>query len=331
MTASATPLAVSVSPGETEELPRDVRCQGNGANVGDQQRSHVPKFGNWEGEENVPYTAYFDKARKGKTGGKMINPNDPQDNPGILSDNAPPVQVPPFRTGAEPDAPMGQEAIGPKHERRSSREDGDLRRATDLGRKAATDLPHQRHGPTHGDRGGSSGGPTRRVARPSTGSDRSIEQSPLHPQHQAKIAGSGSGVSSPSWERKGPSEGSHGLAPSTPGRSRLGARGDETADQGPAVPKFGDWDENNPSAADGYTHIFNQVREERQTGTAKVPIMANGSSYFYGQKQNSNDNSKVMDLRLLSMEQKMMSLCLGMNIRCVGPVNSSESLHRVTP
>ena len=39
----------------------------------------MPKFGNWESEENVPYTAYFEKARKGR-GGKIINPNDPQEN-----------------------------------------------------------------------------------------------------------------------------------------------------------------------------------------------------------------------------------------------------------
>ncbi|CAN1269573.1 RPM1-interacting protein 4, partial [Linum perenne] len=39
-------------------------------------------------------------------------------------------------------------------------------------------------------------------------------------------------------------------------------------DQSSAVPKFGDWDENNPASADGYTHIFNKVREERLGGGA---------------------------------------------------------------
>lgn len=45
-----------------------------------QQRSHVPKFGNWDGD-NVPYTAYFENARKEKTVGIRINPNDPEQNP----------------------------------------------------------------------------------------------------------------------------------------------------------------------------------------------------------------------------------------------------------
>jgi hypothetical protein len=35
------------------------------------------------------------------------------------------------------------------------------------------------------------------------------------------------------------------------------------------VPKFGDWD-SNPASADGYTHIFNKVREEKST-QAKAP------------------------------------------------------------
>lgn len=44
------------------------------------QGSHVPKFGNWDGE-NVPYTACFETARKANKGGKMMNPNDPEENP----------------------------------------------------------------------------------------------------------------------------------------------------------------------------------------------------------------------------------------------------------
>lgn len=45
-----------------------------------QQRSHVPKFGNWDGD-NVPYTVFFENARKEKSNGVIINPNDPEQNP----------------------------------------------------------------------------------------------------------------------------------------------------------------------------------------------------------------------------------------------------------
>ncbi|KAK8493574.1 hypothetical protein V6N12_073419 [Hibiscus sabdariffa] len=42
-------------------------------------RSHVPKFGDWDNDD-LPYTTYFENARKEKSG-KIMNPNDPEENP----------------------------------------------------------------------------------------------------------------------------------------------------------------------------------------------------------------------------------------------------------
>ncbi|KAL6129284.1 hypothetical protein ACLB2K_072636 [Fragaria x ananassa] len=50
----------------------------------EQKRPHVPKFGDWNNKAgNIPYTVVFDKARKGKLkdGVKIMNPNDPEENP----------------------------------------------------------------------------------------------------------------------------------------------------------------------------------------------------------------------------------------------------------
>ncbi|XP_077250291.1 RPM1-interacting protein 4-like [Tasmannia lanceolata] len=264
------------------------------------QRSKVPKFGNWEAEENVPYTEYFEKARKGKTGEKSVNPSNPQENPDAFSDDVPPVHAPPIITASEPEVPTPAEvaALKPKHERSTSKDDSESIHTSDsparpdiVGRRAIPEYPHQRHG----DRGVNSGDPPRRANRVSGGYDRSTEQSPLHPNHQARAASKG-GVSSPAWERKGSSEGSHGLAPNTPVRSRLRptTRGDETPEKGAAVPKFGEWDENNPSSADGYTQLFNKVREEKQIGAAKVPVMPTNSSYPNGDKQENTQDSGPM-------------------------------------
>ncbi|KAL2933749.1 RPM1-interacting protein 4 [Bienertia sinuspersici] len=49
--------------------------------------SKVPKFGAWEAQGGENYTVYFDNARKKKTNGKMINPNDPQENPDMFPQN----------------------------------------------------------------------------------------------------------------------------------------------------------------------------------------------------------------------------------------------------
>ncbi|KAK9281622.1 hypothetical protein L1049_004525 [Liquidambar formosana] len=254
------------------------------------QRSHVPKFGNWESEENVPYTAYFDKARKGRTGAKMINPNDPEENPDLFSDNSSPPRAPPSKTRAEPEEPIRRGALGPSDERRMSKEDGDLRQFADsparhdnTGRRLSSDSTHQRPG---GRVVSTAESHNRRPGRQSAGSEHSTERSPLH--YQARVAGRAS-VGSPSWEGKVSSDSSHG----TPGRSRMkpNTRADENPDKGAAVPKFGEWDENNPSSADGYTHIFNKVREERRTGEAKVPGMPTESSY--GNNENTNDKVKI--------------------------------------
>lgn len=188
------------------------------------QRSNVPKFGNWESEGDVPYTVFFDKARKTR-GGKMINPNDPQENPDMFPDVEPsplaPAPAPTTATSrSRPEEPIGRGAVRPTPEHRVSREDGDFRqqgnspaRGENTGQRVANES-------NYGGRGQRPARPT----RPSAGSEQSSERSPLHPHYQAKVAG-GRGSGSPAWEGK-----SHDSSHGTPGRSRLKptSRGDES-------------------------------------------------------------------------------------------------------
>ncbi|CAK7349383.1 unnamed protein product [Dovyalis caffra] len=273
-------------------VPLSIRIIGHYSDqsVVDNLVAMMNKVKRWvDSEENVPYTAYFDKARKGRTGGKMINPNDPQENPDLVSDYEAPDQAPPLGAKAQPEEAAGQGAVRRSQERRRSREEGDMKqyaqspaRYENMNRRASNELAP----PRYGGRGPSSGETQRRPARNSGGSDNSMERSPLH--NQARISGRNSGAPSPSWEGKNSYDSSHG----TPGRSRLRPKGDESPEKGAAVPKFGDWDENNPSSADGYTHIFNKVREEKQIGEGKVPGMPTESSYGYARKQTPSDSAK---------------------------------------
>ncbi|THG16499.1 hypothetical protein TEA_010816 [Camellia sinensis var. sinensis] len=292
----------------------------------DIQQSEVPQFGKWESEENVSYTEYFDKARKGK-GGVRMNPNDPQDN-------TPPVRGPPFQQEAEVKGAMGTSDVKSKPKRRTSRKEGELQNYGGVGSGSSKVESEAQKGsdalrPTNqcllsqeeGDLSRAADPPLRhetgetpkRVTRKSSSS--CTDHSPLHPHYQSRVGGKSSGVSSPSQERKGSSEGSHGL------RSRLRSvnRGDDTViysfsdislslhsqictsvhayvhypDHSPAVPKFGDWDESDPASAEGYSHIFNQVREEKQSGAGKVPVMATDTSYSNGQKQYGKGDSQI--------------------------------------
>lgn len=186
-----------------------------------QQRPVVPKFGNWESEDNVPYTVYFEKARKGKTGGKMINPNDPQENPDMFLESA---QEPPARARSAPEELIvGKAAKTATHERQSSRDGADPRQSYEAPPRNENAGRRGSNVPAHQNRGGHGSG-SGRPSRSSAGSEHSIDRSPLHPQYQAKLAGKGSSYSGS--EGKHSYDSSHGA----PGRSRMKpvSRGDES-------------------------------------------------------------------------------------------------------
>lgn len=230
-----------------------------------------------------------------------MNPNDPHND-------TPPIQSAPLKEEDELKGLTGTKPIRPKNERQKSHEDGQIRRLTDfspldhdsVGQTPAVDLPRRRFnsGVTSSrNRVELESSRSSDMLRPrkSGGYDQRIDQSPLHSHYKARVGGGKvDGVSSPLREKKGSSEASHGLASSTPGRSRLTsvAGGDDSPDQGPMVPIFGDWDESNPASADGYSHIFEKVREDKQIGAGKVPAMATESSYSNNQRQYGNTNRK---------------------------------------
>ena len=64
------------------------------------------------------------------------------------------------------------------------------------------------------------------------------------------------------------------------------------------------WDENNPASADGYTHIFNKVREERSTGAANV----SGSSRTPTHPNSRNSPSSSSKVRHSSLQARCFSL-----------------------
>ncbi|GFQ04292.1 rpm1-interacting protein 4 [Phtheirospermum japonicum] len=251
----------------------------------------VPKFGNWEGEE-IPYTICFDNARKETKSGptqaqqKDQKASEPKRHYYAQTGNDKPrVETP----------KAALEALKP----RPTREEDEMK-------KLVIDSPlrqerNSSNSPRHRYGGSSAGDTPRIVGRRSVGSDRSVDHSPLHPHSQAKTGGRNGGVSSPSWERKATSDGVHGLAPSTPGRSRLRSvtRGDDSPDRSPAVPKFGAWDETDPASAEGYTQIFNRVREEKHTETGKVPVLPTETPLPNAQKQYGNGNPKLPDADVL--------------------------------
>ncbi|KAI3746876.1 hypothetical protein L6452_09318 [Arctium lappa] len=232
-------------------------------------RPQVPKFGNWESEEDVPYTAYFEKAKKDQNGKMKPQIPDPSSNNESSFQSQDETEVKSGdSTKFERERP--KDASRTKLETRVSREEINLIKSSDS--------------------------PTRpkQTTRQSVGSDQSIDNSPMHPHQQPRVGNRASAGSSPMWDRKVSSEGINGAASSTPGRSRLKqvTRGEETVDDGPAIPKFGDWDDNDPTAGEGYTQLFNKAREDRHNGGSRSPMITTENANFYGQNRHGNDNSK---------------------------------------
>ncbi|KAL1826165.1 hypothetical protein ACET3Z_012943 [Daucus carota] len=238
------------------------------------QRPVVPQFGNWDTENNTPYTIYFAEARNAKNGGKMINPNDPMDYPGMFPNLA---QESPSRARNVPEEPKGRTAVRPTIIRSQSRENGN----NNVGRQSGTGSGQNRGGSGLG-----SGQPGRQNGE----SVHSIDRSPLHPQYQAKWNEKSSG--SPAWENKYSNESST----ATPGRSRMRpvSPGVQYPDKVAAVPIFGGWNENDPSSGENYTLAFNNVRHEKNSGSPMVSNMTAEQAYANKQKQNDRNKNKSM-------------------------------------
>ncbi|KAL0918716.1 hypothetical protein M5K25_010740 [Dendrobium thyrsiflorum] len=121
-----------------------------------------------------------------------------------------------------------------------------------------------------------SASPQRRPTRTSGSHENRAGLDPLrHHHHHQRVANK-------VGEKKSSSESGHVVVPSTPGRSQLkvSSRPDESSEEGIVVPKFGDWDESNPSSGEAFTDIFNKVQEERQTSATKVPMIIDDSFYL---------------------------------------------------
>ncbi|MCO5551961.1 hypothetical protein L7F22_005468 [Adiantum nelumboides] len=184
--------------------------------------AHVPQFGNWDANENVPFTVVFDNARAGKGGGRKFNPNDPEENPAAFGSITEDVSQPEefeaaaFRVPSKPQPPTETGLSNP------NRGDGHVYPKTG-GADGARRGPNasgarENASSADGSRRGSSAIGARENAGP--------EDSPNHQGYQGRL---GNRPGSPYWERRNPSDGGSPYASSAPGKSRL--RGSSRADE----------------------------------------------------------------------------------------------------
>ncbi|XP_031279119.1 RPM1-interacting protein 4-like isoform X3 [Pistacia vera] len=217
------------------------------------KHSHVPKFGNWE-KDNIPYTTYFENARKEKAGMRM-NPNDPEENPEA------------FMYG-----------------RGDLEGDGDSRPVqTPVYVDSDKYISVEKHNISgHNPQG------RQKSVRSESGNDKSHSDY-SHPQPGHRPLKSD--------RKKGPGEGSNSFSPPVQGhtRQRSGSYpSDETRHHRTAsVPKFGAWDETDPKSGEGFTVIFNKVKEEKQKASTTFPtVPSQAGSHSDGQRNTAASPSK---------------------------------------
>lgn len=254
-----------------------------------QRPTHVPKFGDWNTEQDIPYTSVFENARVVKgAGGKIINPNDPEENPTgfaqTVQRNNISAQLP--RKNSDPEdssrgrphpSPMrgtnselnSTHVAKPRHEKLSSREDGLIGYHSPApGRRGSGESPGHQYANTNDLQ--------RRERGTRDHHYRSQDQSPPHHLYEGLGNKPGAGAM---------------LSPSTTGQKSGGGnlRANETPGRGASIPGFGPWNGSNLVSSGEYTEIFNRAREEKQTrGTTKIPtIPPESPSHDIDNKQSS--------------------------------------------
>ncbi|KAG2684394.1 hypothetical protein I3760_10G075200 [Carya illinoinensis] len=225
------------------------------------QHSHVPEFGNWE-NDNIPYTAYFEKARKEK-GGVMINPNDPEENP-------------------EAFMYMGRGGLEMTADYRAVQAPSHLH--VDSSTKSVS--PEEKQ---HIDQGHTSHRSHRR--NPSdlqkNGNPRIIEFDSGSSLYRSKS--DYSLMQQPSYRRK---RSDNKKTPAADGVDCFSS----TVAGASSIPKFGAWNEADPKSGEGFTVIFNRLKEEKQTETSHFPVEQQQQPSYHSnteRHERSSPRSKV--------------------------------------
>ncbi|KAK3036965.1 hypothetical protein RJ639_030930 [Escallonia herrerae] len=225
-----------------------------------QQRSHVPKFGNWD-NDNVPYTAYFENARKDKASGVRMNPNDPEENPGAFM--------------------FGRDVAGNDGVSQATR----VRRQVSSEKSSSVEgYQVERHKQGHQRNTSDNQKSVSQISLTSeSGSDKSNSDYSLMQKNHRRIR---------SGQQKSNVE-TNSFCPPSPGPNPNRLRGgsntsDEIYSRSASVPMFGAWDERDPKSGEGFTIIFEKVKEEKQIAAAKFPVVpAQPSNYSKDQRKES--------------------------------------------
>ncbi|KAE8724395.1 hypothetical protein F3Y22_tig00010533pilonHSYRG00291 [Hibiscus syriacus] len=205
--------------------------------------SHVPKFGDWDNDD-LSYTAYFENARKEKDG-KIMNPNDPEENPKAF------MKATRKSDSVDKHRPNAGKIMNPNDPEENPEAFMYMRRGLEINQDCqhaveSSKSEHKKNARRQRKKGPES------VEENSSGSVRTL----THSNHHRRTS---------SGPKIGPSgEGSFSAAVSGQSQRNYEYKHHRTA----SVPKFGEWDEADPTSGAGFTVIFNKVKEQKHAPPA---------------------------------------------------------------
>ncbi|XP_048447316.1 RPM1-interacting protein 4-like [Pyrus x bretschneideri] len=240
-----------------------------------QKKPHVPKFGDWD-SDNISYTACFESARKNGVKG---NPNDPEDNPEAFKSML-------KSSAAQPAYMSTSSSSKPRTSSEKVRQtEGDN-----------SHRAHQRHGIAHEHRvsGGSRKSYTSESGSERSNSDYSLLQQ--QPRHHRERSDRKSSLASSGSDRSHSASNSQSKPNSTGSSTHQSSNHiqHDTHTRVASIPKFGDWDEEDPQSGEGFTYIFERVKEEKKTASKfpNVPQQARNNLNSANKSGKSPSKSK---------------------------------------
>ncbi|KAH8519327.1 hypothetical protein H0E87_000931 [Populus deltoides] len=84
-------------------------------------------------------------------------------------------------------------------------------------------------------------------------------------------------------------------------------------DQGRPLPKFGEWDVNNPASAEGFTVIFSKARDEKKSGAAAGA----GAGAASQRKTNSSQANSQYPPPVVQFDHRAMKVLLSLHFRLI--------------
>uniref|UniRef100_A0A1D1XNE7 RPM1-interacting protein 4 n=1 Tax=Anthurium amnicola TaxID=1678845 RepID=A0A1D1XNE7_9ARAE len=253
------------------------------------QRLHVPKFGNWD-RENIPYTTYFDNARRGRgPGGKVINPNDPEENPAAFNNRDELTEENHHET---PKNSRNLHNVGAPSSLDTRDKNGHV----------AQQFHREKH--HHSKEGGSPVGRMKSTYqdfgyhRDNTDARRNRKNDKINASDSSTDGSNATRALMRSLESRAKKdlieqryEFSPSSSPQQPtSRTQNNIRVETQHQRAVSVPKFGAWDATNPEGEAGFTLIFDKVKEEKQKGANKLPsVLTTPSPARYSHDQEISD------------------------------------------